>query len=163
MLKTFFFVYVGLSFQLMDSWLLYLGAIITAAIYVLRIPITRLALHRSTPKADASIIAIMVPKGLAAAALASIPLQQGFAEGEIIQNLTYAILLFSIILTSLLTFLLGRTRLSTVYGWAFTGFAADPKASTETCSKLEIRKEKLRFDNNMRLFERVLHGLVTNR
>ncbi len=132
LLKTFFFVYVGLSFQLMDSWLLYLGAIITAAIYVLRIPITRLALHRSTPKADASIIAIMVPKGLAAAALASIPLQQGFAEGEIIQNLTYAILLFSIILTSLLTFLLGRTRLSTVYGWAFTGFAADPKASTET-------------------------------
>lgn len=131
LLKTFFFVYVGLSFQLMDSWYLYLGGIIIVAIYVLRVPITRLALHKSTPKSDASLIAVMIPKGLAAAALASIPLQRGFAEGELIQNLTYAILLFSIILTSLLTFLLSKTKLSTVYGWVFSGFAAAPETSAE--------------------------------
>jgi NhaP-type Na+/H+ or K+/H+ antiporter len=132
LLKTFFFVYVGLSFQRVDdTWVLYIGGIITVAIYVLRIFVTRVALSKSTHKADASIIAVMIPKGLAAAALASIPLQRGFAEGELVQNLTYAILLFSIILTSLLTFLLSKTKLSTVYGWVFSGFAAAPETSTE--------------------------------
>jgi len=132
LLKTFFFVYVGLSFQRVDdTWILYLGGIITVAIYVLRIFVTRVALSKSTPKADASIIALMIPKGLAAAALASIPLQRGFAEGELIQNLTYAILLFSIILTSLLIFLIGTTKLSDVYGWVFSGFATPNKPSTE--------------------------------
>ncbi|MBM3157700.1 MAG: hypothetical protein FJ004_10520 [Chloroflexi bacterium] len=133
LLKTFFFVYVGLSFQRIDdTWVLYLGGIITVAIYFLRIFVTRVALSKSTPKADASMIAVMIPKGLAAAALASIPLQRGFAEGELIQNLTYAVLLFSIILTSLLTFLLSKTKLSTVYGWVFTGFAAALEKSTES-------------------------------
>lgn len=138
LLKTFFFVYVGLSFQRIDdTWILYLGAIITVAIYVLRILVTRISLGKSTHKADASIIAVMIPKGLAAAALAAIPLQQGFADGELIQNLTYAILLFSIVLTSILTFLIGTTKLSDIYGWIFSGFGASNKSTTEAQKPME--------------------------
>lgn len=60
-------------------------------------------------------MATIVPKGLAAAVLASIPLQQGVEDGELIQNVTYSIILFSIIATSILIFLLEKTSFSKLY------------------------------------------------
>jgi len=131
LLKTFFFVYVGLSMQLTNSWFFYVAAIMTFAIFVLRIPVVRLSLSKSTPASDASLIAVMAPKGLAAAVLASIPLREGIAGGDLIQNVTYAVVLFSIVLTSLLTFLLTRTRLSRVYEWMFRGFGDTQKPVAE--------------------------------
>ncbi len=56
-----------------------------------------------------------MPKGLAAAVLASVSLQQGISGGEFIQNVTYTIILFSIIMTSALVFFLDKTSLSEVY------------------------------------------------
>jgi hypothetical protein len=70
---------------------------------------------KTTPPEDASLMAIMVPKGLAAAALASLALQQGITGGDIIQNVTFAVVLFSIIITSILIFLLYRTPVSGLY------------------------------------------------
>jgi NhaP-type Na+/H+ and K+/H+ antiporter len=45
---------------------------------------------------------MMTPKGLAAAVLATIPEMAGVPEGEMIKNITYAVVLFSIVLTSIL-------------------------------------------------------------
>lgn len=67
----------------------------------------------------------MAPKGLAAAVLASLPLQQGVPGGELIQNSTYAVVLFSVILTSLLVFLQDRTPVGRLYRFIFKGFAKD--------------------------------------
>jgi NhaP-type Na+/H+ or K+/H+ antiporter len=117
--------------QLTNSWFFYVAAIMTFAIFVLRIPVVRLSLSKSTPASDASLIAVMAPKGLAAAVLASIPLREGIAGGDLIQNVTYAVVLFSIVLTSLLTFLLTRTRLSRVYEWMFRGFGDTQKPVAE--------------------------------
>jgi len=50
--------------------------------------------------------------------LASIPLQQGIIGGEIIQNITYGVVLFSIVFTSFLVILLEKTRLTDLYAWA---------------------------------------------
>jgi potassium/hydrogen antiporter len=50
----------------------------------------------------------IVPKGLAAAVLATIPLQRGIVGGEFIMNLTFSIVLFSIVFTSVLVPLVGR-------------------------------------------------------
>jgi len=47
--------------------------------------------------------------------LASIPLQQGVKGGIYIQNLTYAVVLFSIVFTSALIFLVDKTQLASVY------------------------------------------------
>ena len=65
-------------------------------------------------------MAIMVPKGLAAAVLASIPYQQGIIGGDLIQNVTNAVILFSILLTSLLLFFINKTKLIDFYGWTFS-------------------------------------------
>jgi hypothetical protein len=63
--------------------------------------------------------------------LASIPLREGIVGGDLIQNVTYAVVLSSIVLTSLLTFLLTGTRLSRVYEWMFRGFGVPPKPAAE--------------------------------
>ena len=51
---------------------------------------------------DKMFMAGIVPKGLAAAVLATIPIQQGIAGGVVIQNIVFAVILFSITFTSIL-------------------------------------------------------------
>jgi len=102
LLKTFFFVYLGISLELMSGWLIALGVTLTILVFILRIPVVKISVSKSIPVKDASIMAIMVPKGLAAAVLASIPFQQGITGGELIKNVTYGVVLLSIVLTSFL-------------------------------------------------------------
>lgn len=117
--KTFFFIFIGLSIQLTESSLLFWGLAITVILYGIRIPVVGISIPPVTPVWDAIIMAVMVPKGLAAAALASLPLQAGLAEGIVIEELAYSIILFSIVVNSLLIFLMERTRLADLYGKAF--------------------------------------------
>lgn len=131
LLKTFFFVYIGVSIQLTNLWWVSIGAILTLLVFALRIPVVRFSVPKSISATDASLMAVMVPKGLAAAVLASIPLQQGVVGGELISNATYTVILFSIILTSLLVFLVSRTRLSKFYGRVFSGFGTPLQREVE--------------------------------
>jgi cell volume regulation protein A len=123
LLTTFFFVYLGISLELISSWLLVLGLILTVMAFICRILVVKLSINRSASIRDASFMAVMIPKGLAAVVLASIPLQQGIPGGEIIKNLTYGMVLFSIIISSLLVFLLDKTPLSKYYGKIVSPFA----------------------------------------
>lgn len=117
LLKTFFFVYLGISLELISGWLIQLAIILTILVFLLRIPAVKVTVNKTIPLKDASIMAIMVPKGLAAAVLASIPFQQGIIGGELIKNVTYGVVLLSIVMTSLLVLLLDKTKLSNAYGW----------------------------------------------
>ncbi|UCH42150.1 MAG: cation:proton antiporter [Dehalococcoidales bacterium] len=117
LLKTFFFVYLGISLELISGWLITVGLILAVVAFALRIPAVRLSISKSVPKKDASIISVMVPKGLAAVVLASIPLQLEIAGGELIQSITYSVVLSSIVITSFLVLLLDRTKLPGLYSW----------------------------------------------
>jgi cell volume regulation protein A len=114
LLKTFFFIYLGMSLELISSQLIIVGLIFTVVAFILRAPAVRTSI-KGMPAKDLSVIAVMVPKGLAAVVLASIPLQQGVTGGETIKNLTYSIVLFSIVLTSLLVLLMEKTKLPNLY------------------------------------------------
>jgi NhaP-type Na+/H+ or K+/H+ antiporter len=95
---------------------------VTLVIYIIRIPAVWLSIPRSTPVWDASVMAVMIPKGLATAVLASMPLQQGYPEGMFIQEATYAIVLFSIIINSLLIILIDKTAFSRIYRRVYRRF-----------------------------------------
>jgi NhaP-type Na+/H+ or K+/H+ antiporter len=79
-------------------------------------------------------MAVMAPRGLAAAVLASLPLQQGIAGGDLIQNSTYAVVLFSILFTSVLVFLQDKTFVGAIYRWMFKGFADDAPEKDVVCA-----------------------------
>ena len=127
LLKTFFFIYVGLSIKITDLWSVLLGFVLTLLIFAFRIPVVRFSVRRLTSVTDASLMSVVVPKGLAAAVLASIPLQQGIVGGEIIQSISYSVILSSIVLTSLLVFLMDKTGLSRFYAWVFSGLGRNPR------------------------------------
>lgn len=95
LLRTFFFVFIGVSIQINRlDWLLW-GAAITAILYVVRILVVKIVIKKDTPLLDKSVMSIMIPKGLGAAVIATLPLQQSHPDGLIIQSLCFAIILFS--------------------------------------------------------------------
>lgn len=105
LLRTFFFVFIGISIQINRlDWLMW-GAIITLVLYASRIIIVRLIVTRDTPLLDKSIMSIMIPKGLGAAVIATLPLQRGHVDGVIIQSMCFAVILFSTLYCVALFFL----------------------------------------------------------
>ncbi len=125
LLKTFFFVYVGVSIKFTDVSLVLIALALTTLIFTLRAPVVWVGLRRETPVRDASLIAIMSPKGLAAVVLASMPLEQKIGAGDKLQSVTYGIVFISIVLTSVLSFLIERTALSRLYAFIFRGFGKE--------------------------------------
>ncbi len=123
LLKTFFFVYIGLSIQLNNLTLILAGIGLTIAVLALRIPVVRLATDKTMPRLDASIAAVVVPKGAAAAALASLPIQAGVGNGVIIQGATYVMILFTIVATAVLIFSIEKTRFRRLYAVFFSKYA----------------------------------------
>ena len=102
LVKILFFVYLGISlpFSRLEPFLV--GGAIVATIYAARLLIVRFSLPSTCDRRDAMIAAIMVPKGLAAAILATLPLQFALPHGELIRDIAFAVVFESIILTSLL-------------------------------------------------------------
>jgi cell volume regulation protein A len=115
LVKVFFFVYLGLSMRMGQFYYIQIALLITALLYGARLVVVRLFVSRDIPLRDATFMAVMIPKGLAPAVLASIPLQRGLPQGEVIQEVTYAVILFTVVFTSLLIWLIERTALGRIY------------------------------------------------
>ena len=113
LLKTFFFIYIGISIKIDQLMPILIGLGISIVLFVLRIPIVKLSVNRekeSILTEDKMFMSGIVPKGLAAAVLATIPLQRGIEGGEVIQNIVFAVILFSIVFTSILVPILERNN-----------------------------------------------------
>ena len=127
LIKIFFFIFIGISLNFNDLSLILLGLLLALFIFTIRIPAILLSLPKSTPKFDASIITVTLPRGLAAGVLALIPLQRGLENGQIVQDIAYAVIFFSVLLTSLLIFLIYNTKIRKLYEHLFHEFAENPK------------------------------------
>jgi cell volume regulation protein A len=130
LLKTFFFIYLGISLEMISTELMIIGAIFTAVVFILRLVAVRLTVGGTTPAKDVSFIAVMGPRGLTAIVLAAIVFQQGIIGGELIKNLTYGIVLFSVVLTALLVLLTDKTKLSDGLSYLFS-VGIKPKPAPE--------------------------------
>lgn len=125
LLKTFFFVYVGVSIQFTNYRTVLIALALTALIFFIRIPAAYIGLDRTTSVRDASLVAIMSPKGLAAVVLASIPLERHLPGGETLQAITYCVVFLSIVFTSVLSFLIERTFVAKLYALLFRRFGKE--------------------------------------
>lgn len=106
--KTYFFVYIGICIPFTNSVALVHGAIITAALFLIRFLLLQVV-GRENTRNDRRVVSMMIPKGLSAALLASMPEQINQAAGAevipsamMVKHLVYSIIFFSIIFTSLL-------------------------------------------------------------
>jgi NhaP-type Na+/H+ or K+/H+ antiporter len=115
LLRTFFFIYVGVSIRMDNAWLVSIGAILTLLLLLARIPVVRASAPRGTPLLDVSIMSIMIPKGLGAAVLATLPAQRGIPTGETIQTITFAVILCTTLFCTVLFVLVERGSLLGFY------------------------------------------------
>ncbi len=127
LLKTFFFIYLGISIRLDEPALILAGVLMTGAVFALRVPVVRLSLDKTFPAADAALAAVMTPKGLAPVVLAALPLAAGAPNGAPLQNVVYAVVLFSVVATSVLCFLVERRILRQPYEAFFAGYGRPPE------------------------------------
>ncbi|QNP51058.1 cation:proton antiporter [Hymenobacter qilianensis] len=115
LLRTFFFVYVGMSIVLDNAYLIGLGAAITLLLFLVRIPVVLASADTKTPLFDMSFMSIMIPKGLGAAVLATLPAQRGLPSGPTIQTITFAVIIFTTVFCTLLFFVLEKRKMLGFY------------------------------------------------
>lgn len=133
LVKTFFFVYLGVSITFANWYAVATGLLLGLAAFPARAPMVRLlASPATTTRRDAALMTALVPKGLAAAVMASVPAQAGLPGGEIIQGTAYAAIFFSIVTCALLVFAVERGTVAAMlrpWLWKFPEvIAAEPEA-----------------------------------
>ena len=105
LMRIFFFVFIGISIKIdRIDWLLW-GAIITAILFIVRIILVKFIIDKKAPLLDKAVMSMMIPKGLGAAVIATLPLQQGYFDGLIIQAICFSVILFSTLYCVALFFL----------------------------------------------------------
>ncbi len=103
LLKTYFFVYLGISVHFSAVHLALTTVAMVLAVYAMRVILTRFVFRDPEYSLrDTAFTSMLAPKGLAAAVLAALPLHYGVAGGDVIRDTTYMAVLFSITLTALL-------------------------------------------------------------
>ena len=113
LMKTFFFVYVGISIKF-DSFIsLVIGLGISFLLIILRIYVVRISLPygiKGINKKDRAFLSMMIPRGLAAAVLATMISQSQLAGSERVSNIVFSVIFFTIIFTSVLVPLLEKSE-----------------------------------------------------
>jgi len=107
LVRSFFFVFVGLLASIGSIEYAILGVGITIVIYFGRLIVAKITLTKRFSLLDKKVTYSMIPRGLAAAVLATIPLTLGLPNAEIYPQIVFFIILASVIIT---TIGLGRSK-----------------------------------------------------
>lgn len=143
LMKTFFFVYLGISIQWFGMHIVQAGAIIVLWLFISRPFVVRLALPKvKTTKSDATTACIMIPRGLAAAVLASIALTKDIPEAVILQSIAYSVILISIAVTAIFAFLCERGLVKQPYRFLFSGYKEDDYVPGQLTTEIDETKDK---------------------
>ena len=114
LLKTFFFIYVGISIQLKQWQPIVIGLGISVLLFIIRIPAVRFAVSKKEgiPDKELAFMSALNPKGLTAAVLATQALIYipDFEIAMFVRNIVFSVILFSIVINSILIPLIDKER-----------------------------------------------------
>lgn len=131
LVKTFFFVFLGVSMSFSDWRAVAAGATLAIAAFAARAPMVRLLAPTTTTQRDAALMSALIPKGLASAVLASLAAERGVPNAAVIQGTIYSAIFFSIVICAVLVVLAERGLLhrGALEPW-FRKFSPEPQAAT---------------------------------
>jgi NhaP-type Na+/H+ or K+/H+ antiporter len=114
LLKTFFFIYVGISIQLNRWEPIIIGLGISVLLFIVRIPAVRFAISKKEgiPEKELVFMSALNPKGLTAAVLATQALIY-IPDTEMalfVRNIVFSVILFTIVINSLLIPLIDKEK-----------------------------------------------------
>ena len=101
LVRAFFFVFVGLLASFAQIEYVIFGVIAAIAIYIGRIIITKTVLVRGFSKLDVKVTSVMIPRGLAAAVLATFPLSMGLPNADAYPQIIFFVVITSVIITTI--------------------------------------------------------------
>lgn len=107
LVRSFFFVFVGLMASFGKIEYIIFGILITVAVYFGRSFVGKITLTKRFSKLDRAVTNSMIPRGLAAAVLATYPVTMGLSNAEAYTEIIFFIILSSVIIT---TIGLGRSK-----------------------------------------------------
>lgn len=100
LVRSFFFVFVGLLASFGRPEYVAFGVGAAVAIYAGRILVARAALGRRFSRLDRAAASAMIPRGLAAAVLATLPLTYGLPNAEAYPQIIFFVILASVVITT---------------------------------------------------------------
>ena len=101
LIRTFFFVFLGIIATISSLSLLFLGIILTLLLLLVRLGVVWLTTIGSELKKERSIMSFVLTRGLAAAVLATLPIQYGLLYPEVFINLAVIIIMSTAIIATL--------------------------------------------------------------
>jgi cell volume regulation protein A len=101
LVRSFFFVFVGLMASFGQIEYLVFGVLITIAVYFGRLFVGKVTLTKRFSRLDRAVTNSMIPRGLAAAVLATYPITMGLPNAEAYPQLVFFIILSSVIITTI--------------------------------------------------------------
>ena len=111
LIRSFFFVFTGLLFTFSSFSLFLFGLLLTFAFLGIRFIIIKITTLKSNLHPVKTLMTIMFPRGLAAAVLASLPLTMGIPDSELFPEISFIVILSSILVTTIgVVFLKKRTK-----------------------------------------------------
>ena len=107
LIRTFFFVYIGLSISITDPiWIVY-GIILSILLFAMRFVAIHVATIRSQLQKNAELMSIIIPRGLNEAVLTVVLVSADVTDAIMLQNIT-----FLVIITTNLLYMISSYRLS---------------------------------------------------
>ena len=101
LVRSFFFVFVGLMASFGQIEYLIFGILITIVVYFGRIIVGKVTLTKRFSHLDKAVTNAMIPRGLAAAVLATYPITLGISNAEAYPQIVFFIILSSVIITTI--------------------------------------------------------------
>ncbi|HXV66467.1 MAG TPA: cation:proton antiporter [Nitrosopumilaceae archaeon] len=101
LVRSFFFVFIGLLATLGRIEFIIFGIVAAVLIYVTRIGVVKISLGKRFSLFEKKVTTAMIPRGLAAAVVATIPLTIGLANAEVYPQIVFVIILTSVIITTI--------------------------------------------------------------
>ncbi|MGI0026815.1 MAG: cation:proton antiporter [Nitrosopumilaceae archaeon] len=101
LVRTFFFVFVGLLANFGQIGYLIFGVAMALLIYFSRIGVTKVSLTKRFSIFDKKVTSVMIPRGLAAAVLATVPLTLGVQNATAYPQIVFVIIISTVIITTI--------------------------------------------------------------
>ncbi len=101
LVRSFFFVFVGLMASFGQIEYIIFGILITVAVFFGRAFVAKITLTKRFSKLDRAVTYSMIPRGLAAAVLATYPITMGLPNAEAYPQIIFFIIMSSVIITTI--------------------------------------------------------------
>jgi cell volume regulation protein A len=138
LVRSFFFVFVGLLASFGQIEYVVFGILITVVIFGGRIFVGKITLTKRFSKLDRAVTNSMIPRGLAAAVLATFPITMGLPNAEAYPQIIFFIILSSVIIT---TIGLGKSKKIPPPESVEGGFVKPPEDSEDGTGRKEDSKK----------------------